>query len=64
MRDLNGRSKNKSSNNQILPGSPVEKVRRKDQEGVEPSTGLINTLADEVSRERGLEQLLVLEGVV
>lgn len=53
-----------TADDQVLPRRGAEKVRRKDEERVEPSTSLVHRLGDEVGRERLFELLLVLEGVV
>lgn len=53
-----------TADDEVLPGSSVEEVGGKDEESVEPSTSLIHRFRDEIGRERFLELLLVLEGVV
>lgn len=57
-------SENVTTDDEVLPGSSVEKVGRENEESVEPSSSLIHSFRDEVGRERFLELLLVLEGVV
>jgi len=58
------RSEDKTSDDQVLPRRHIEEVRGEHKQGVEPTSGLVDTLSDEVGREALLESLLVLEGVV
>lgn len=60
----NSRSEDKSSDNEILPWSPSEYMRRQYKEGVEPAPRLIDTFRDEVRREGILEEFLVFERVM
>lgn len=39
-------------------------MRRKDQQRIEPTPRLVDTLRNKITRKRALEQLLVLEGVM
>ncbi len=47
-----------------LVGDGVEEHHPDLVQGVEPASGLVQALADEVGRERGFEDLAVLEGIV
>lgn len=48
-------SEYQTRDDQIFPGSRVEQVSTEDNEGVEPSSGLIDTLGDKVGGESSLE---------
>jgi hypothetical protein len=60
----NSRSEDKSGDNEILPRSSSEQMRRQYQEGVKPAPCLIDTLRDEVRREGILENFLVFKRVM
>ena len=49
---------------EVLEGGLVEEARGEDHESVEPSAGLVDTLGNEIRRERSLERLLVLKRIV
>ena len=57
-------SKHETANDEVLPWRRIEEVGSQDEERVEPASGLVKTLRDEIGRERLFELLLVLEGVV
>lgn len=57
-------SKNQAIGNEVLEGGLVEQGSGEHDEGVEPTSGLVNTLGNEVGGEGLLEGFLVLEGVV
>jgi len=62
--DSDSRSENETSDDQVLPWSSVEQMCTKYKKGVEPTSSLIDTLGDEISRVRFVESIKVLEGVV
>jgi len=46
-----------SRDDQVFPRSRVEQMGSEDDEGVEPSSGLVDPLGDEIGRESSLELL-------
>lgn len=58
------RSEYQARHNEILPWCNSEKVCRQNEKGVEPSTSLIYTFTNKVSREPLIENILVLERIM
>lgn len=58
------RGEDETSDDEVLPWRSLEKMSTQYEQGVEPSSSLIDTLRDKVCRVRLLESLNVLKGVV
>ena len=53
-----------SIHDEVLVWRAVEESSGDHEECVEPSSGLVHALRDEVGRERGVKRALVLKGIV
>jgi hypothetical protein len=61
---LYSRSKDETCSDEVLPWSSVEKLSTKNEQGVEPTTRLVDTFRDEVGRESILVAVDVFERIV
>ena len=58
------RSKDETGGDEVFPWSGIEKLSSENQQCVEPTTSLVDTLRDEIGRVSVLVALDVLKGVV
>jgi hypothetical protein len=62
--EMHSRSEDETGDDQVLPWSSVEKMCTEDEQSVEPTSGLIDTLGDEIGRVGLVESINVLERIM